>query len=379
MKAKRVFEDDPLGFLDRTLPMAKSSVWLPNRQLCLTEASASRSVLANAENLYEDHSDFFHTRRGPFGPRDRQVRIRRAALTLITRHQSAREGDLPDLIDSELAPASLWPDAGNWLAYRFFAPVLIAPHRPKTLHRTVERIVRSSVLAGARDRGLRLGRLFYRLRTQWNLLSAIEQARQESPTEPQDVLAALVHAAPEAPDDDLAEIFLSFLFAAAGSVGFVLGWSVYLVGTHPEADHRPSWVVREALRLWPVAWFLARQPAVPHRVAGIDVTPEHSVVVCPYATHRSPRHWEEPEIFRPERWAGEVTPQAFIPFGAGPHRCIAASLSMQWTEVVLAHLLEHYDLKLKSHQTRPQVGPALAPPRFALTLDPRRQQQPERR
>ncbi|MCB1034553.1 MAG: cytochrome P450 [Acidobacteria bacterium] len=379
MKDAHAFQDDPLGFLDRALPLAGDSVWLPHRQLCLTEASASRSVLANDDGLYDDHSDFFHTRRGPFGPRRLQVRIRRATLALLTRHHSAQEKSLPALVEDALAPLSDWPDAGNWLAYRFFSPVLVAPRRPRSLHRTVERIVRSSVLAGARERGSSLGRLLYRLRTQWSLLSAIEDARREGSEAPGDVLQALVQAAPEAADDDLAEVFLSFLFAAAGSVGFVLGWSVYLAASHPDAENRPAWVVREALRLWPVAWFLARRPATLHRVAGEEVGPEDSVVVCPYAAHRSPRHWDQPERYRPERWAGPITPPAFIPFGAGPHRCIAASLSMRWTEEVLRLLLERYALKLVSSQTRPQVGPALAPPRFSLELEPLPPRPPERR
>ena len=99
MKDAHAFQDDPLGFLDRALPLAGDSVWLPHRQLCLTEASASRSVLANDDGLYDDHSDFFHTRRGPFGPRRLQVRIRRATLALLTRHHSAQEKSLPALVE----------------------------------------------------------------------------------------------------------------------------------------------------------------------------------------------------------------------------------------------------------------------------------------
>ena len=90
--------------------------------------------------------------------------------------------------------------------------------------------------------------------------------------------------------------------------------------------------VLEALRLWPVAWFLARRPARPHAIAGVTVTPEDDVIVCPYAVHRNPRHWEDPHAYRPERWAADRDPRAFIPFGWGPHRCIAGTLSMQGLE-----------------------------------------------
>jgi cytochrome P450 len=127
--------------------------------------------------------------------------------------------------------------------------------------------------------------------------------------------------------------------------------------------------VREALRLWPVAWMLGRRPAQAHEVAGVTVTPRNLVIVCPYLVHRHPRYWNDPRSFRPERWAAFQDHQAFMPFGSGPHTCAAAALSIQLVADVL-RLLEGYRLTLIASDDRPCVGPALAPPRFNLGLLP---------
>src|SRR6185295_15718380 len=96
------------------------------RQLCLSEAEVSRAVLTNAEGLYEDHSDFFHTRRGNFGPRSLQVAMGRKARALLRAYLRAHANELTERI-AALAPVSDWPDAGNRLIYRHLAPALIAP------------------------------------------------------------------------------------------------------------------------------------------------------------------------------------------------------------------------------------------------------------
>lgn len=364
------FSREPLQFLDEAFPAAGDSLWLPGRQLLLSDAAASRAVLTNEEGLYEDHSDFFHTRRGNFGPRDLQVEMGRSSRALLRAFLRDHAGELPEAVERALVPSSEWPDAGNRLVYRHLAPALVAPDSPPRLLRTLDEIVERAVLAGARDRYSRLTRAVFRFRVHRELVRAVEERRKRS-GEPADVLECIVRAAgPGVPAVELAEVFLSFLFAAAGSVGFVLGWSLYLLGTHPGTRAQPDQVVREALRLWPVAWLLARRPARPHEVAGAAVTPRDDVIVCPYAVHRNPKHWDDPHSFRPERWAADHDPQAFIPFGWGPHRCIAGTLSMELVEDILRIVLDGYRMTFTPRGDRPCIAAALAPPRFALGLVP---------
>lgn len=365
------FHHDPLRFLDQVFPAAGESSWLPGRQLLVAEAAASREVLTNGQGLYEEHSDFFQTRRGLFGPRSIQVEISRSSRAVLRAHVRARAQELPETVRRELVPVSEWPDAGNWLIYHHLAPALIAPDRPARLRQTLEEVVARAVLAGARQRSSRWKRALFRYRVQRELSREIEERRARGIAERADVLDIVISAAgPEVPARQLVEVFLSFLFAGAGSAGFVLGWSLYLLGKHPQADAEPAWVVREALRLWPVAWLLARRPARPHEVAGVAVTPRDEVIVCPYAVHRNPKHWNDPHAFRPERWAEAHDAQAFLPFGWGPHRCIAGTLTMDLVEDILRILRDGYRWTFTFREDQPCVGAALAPPRFTLGLRP---------
>lgn len=363
------FRRDPLAYVDRVFPAAGDACWLGDGELLLAEPGAARWVLANPEGHYRDHSDFFHTRDGVFGPRSAQVAIGRAIRGLLRVHVSERRDALADAV-ARLPAATLWPDTGNWLVYRHLADALVAPDSPEELRRLVDEIVRRGVLAGAKERSARWRRALFRWRVDRRLGREMAARRRRGADPPADLVDAVASGAPaEAPPRILGEVYLSCVFAIAGSVGFTLGWCLYLLGRHPEADDaEPGWVVREALRLWPIAWMLGRQAARPHDLAGHRVAPADSVIVCPYLVHRHPRHWPEPERFLPERWAGGQRPEAFIPFGWGPHTCTAASLTLELVADVLRIVLDRHRPVVTVENPRPHVGPALAPPRFTLRL-----------
>lgn len=364
---------DLLHYLDRALPEAGPVVRFPGGQVCPTEASVARAVLANESGLYREHSDFFFSPRGTFGPREAQVEIGRGARAVLRRHTQDRAAELTERVERELLPESEWPDAGNWLFFRHLAPALVDPVRTPCLPPLLAEVVERAVLAGARAHQGRFRRWRFRRRVMKELVRAIEERRgrgeKGAADPPDDVLDVVVGAACEQEAVALAEVFLSFLFATAGSVGFLLGWSVYLLGTrhdHPgEPPPAPANVVREALRLWPIAWLLARRPARQHELAGTPVGPKDEVAICPYAVHRNPEHWPEPDTFRPERWDGPHDPQAFLPFGWGPHRCVAGTLSMLMVEDALAALMAH-PFAVVPRTEHPTVEAAVAPPGFLV-------------
>jgi cytochrome P450 len=187
-----------------------------------------------------------------------------------------------------------------------------------------------------------------------------------------DVLGAIVRAAPaDADPGQLAEVFLSCLFAVTGAAGFVVAWSVYMLVTHPqELGVPPSRIVREALRLWPVAWLFGRRPTAPLELGGIAVTPRHEVVVCSYLAQRHPAYWAEPDEFSPQRWAGTDDNTGYLPFGWGPHSCTGAAIVLQFAELVIGALTSGYRLRITQHQARAQLAAMLAPPPFTMHLTP---------
>jgi cytochrome P450 len=230
-------------------------------------------------------------------------------------------------------------------------------------------VVERAVLAGARDRHSRLARAAFRAKVMRVLSAEIAVRRAlAAGGEPGDLLDVV--AGCDAADRDLAEVYLSCLFALVGSVGFLLGWSVYLLGTAGPAPAAaaPAWVVREALRLWPVAWLFARRPERALDLGGSVVERADEVVVCGYLVHRDPDHWSDPHEFRPQRWATASGREAFVPFGWGPHSCVAAGFSLLLVETIVEIIVTAYRIEVAVPDPRPQVAAALAPPRFGLTL-----------
>jgi Cytochrome P450 len=348
------FGRDPLAYLDGLAPTVGETAWLPGRQLCVAEPRAARGVLANSERLYREHSDFFQTTRGTLGPRVAQVEIARTARRLLRAQlETERRGSWARHPSFDGLFEDGWPNAGNWLIHQLLGAALVRPDRSPEVAALVQEIVERAVLAGARERQSQVRRFFFRRRVRRTLVAAIERRRSEPAGEAVDVLDAVAWGAP--PDQPV-----------VGSAGFVLGWAIYLLGTHPNTRAEPSWVVHEALRLWPVAWLFARRPACDHSVAGVRVTPRDEVIVCPYLTHRLPRYWSEPTRFLPERWAEPREHQAYLPFGWGPHSCAGAGLTVELVGEILRFLGEGPAWALTVHDPQPFVGPALAPPRFSL-------------
>ncbi|WP_405995187.1 cytochrome P450 [Streptomyces sp. NBC_00986] len=343
--------------------------------VCVADPESARAVLGNRDAVVAEASDFYKTRHGDFGPRAAQIRIGRAARALIRRHLDARRAELPGLVAELLAPSAVWPDAGNLLVLRHMRDVLLHRDAPPQLHASVGQIVHRAVLAGARHRHSPPSRLLFRRRALNFLHTEIrDRQRQFHPArDARDLLDVVVdESEPGADPKDLAEVYLSFLFATVGSVGFALGWSVHLLGTHPDCQAaEPSWTVREALRLWPVAWLFARTPSHAQTLGGTEVTPRDLLAVCTYLVHRHPGYWERPDEFVPERWAGAVPDAAYLPFGYGPHTCAGATVTMRLLEDLVELITRDRQLAVTPDGTGPQVGPALAPPRFTAVLSAR--------
>lgn len=370
------FARDPLGFLDGHHPDRGAMLQTGPGEYLLGDPLDARGVLRNEAGDYDEHSDFFHTRYGLFEPQQARLEIRRETRALLRAHLQARPpGDVQAFVTAQLPAASDWPDAGNRLVYRYLSPILLATDSPASLRGLLDRIVERAVLAGAKARQPRWRRMLLQFDTTLRLSSAIEARQAQADAPPRDLLDVVARAgarwiAPGQRLDELTEVYLSLLFAVAGSVGFVLAWALYLSATHPEREAPPEWRVQEALRLWPVAWQLGRHPATAHRVSGVEVGPADEVVVCPYLVHRHPAYWDRPTAFEPGRWAAPEAWRnpAFIPFGHGPHRCVAADLATGLVGEMLGAILGPHAISVEIRDPQPTVAAAMAPPPFRLAM-----------
>jgi cytochrome P450 len=64
--------------------------------------------------------------------------------------------------------------------------------------------------------------------------------------------------------------------------------------------------------------------------------------------HRDSRFYDDPETFRPARWATDLRERlpdfAYAPFGGGPRRCIGRQFALLEATLALATIGREYDL-----------------------------------
>lgn len=103
--------------------------------------------------------------------------------------------------------------------------------------------------------------------------------------------------------------------------------------------------VREVLRLYPPSPHVMRDALCDVEVEGVRF-PEGATVWMPqWALHRDPRYWEAPRTFRPERWTeGSATGDdpSYLPYGAGPRRCLGQYLADAEMKLVFAEMVRRF-------------------------------------
>jgi cytochrome P450 len=64
-------------------------------------------------------------------------------------------------------------------------------------------------------------------------------------------------------------------------------------------------LVTETLRLYPPAWLLSRRAIDEVTLGGQVLPPGASILFSPYAVHRDPSIFPDPDLFDPDRWRPE--------------------------------------------------------------------------
>jgi cytochrome P450 len=115
--------------------------------------------------------------------------------------------------------------------------------------------------------------------------------------------------------------------------------------------------IKEVLRLYPPAPAYARDAAVDQTMDGVHIRAGTHMVMFPYATHRHPDFWEEPERFDPDRWLPEREagrhPFAYHPFAAGHRICLGNNFAMLEAHILAALLVRRFRARLVAgHEPR---------------------------
>ena len=207
--------------------------------------------------------------------------------------------------------------------------------------------------------------------------------RRRSPEDRGDLLSILLQAqdaddGSRMTDRQVRDEVMTLFLAGHETTAVALSWTWYLLAQYPEVDARladelratlggrspavadlpalryTEMIVMESMRLYPPAYGIGREAARPTEVAGHPV-PAGGVVIMPtWVVHRDARWFDEPEAFRPERWAHDALrplPRfAYFPFGAGPRQCIGNTFATMEATLILAVLAQCFRLALMPAQ-----------------------------
>ena len=174
-------------------------------------------------------------------------------------------------------------------------------------------------------------------------------------------------------DEEVRDEAVTMLLAGHDSTAATLGWALAMLALNPqeqaharaEVDQvlagrdataadlrvlpRIRAIVDETLRLNPTVYSTVRDPIEPVELPGGHVLPPGTDIVIPIGgIHRDERLWDKPLEFHPERFLGESPRDrhrmAYMPFGTGPRICIGSNFALQELVLVLATVLQRYEV-----------------------------------
>jgi cytochrome P450 len=91
-----------------------------------------------------------------------------------------------------------------------------------------------------------------------------------------------------------------------------------------------------------------------------------TVLISQWVMHRDARYFDDPDLFRPERWldglAERLPAGAYLPFGDGPRRCIGQGFALLEASLVIATIAQRFRLRVvPGHPVIPEPLVTLRP------------------
>ncbi|VXB16738.1 Cytochrome P450 [Flavobacterium sp. 9AF] len=105
-------------------------------------------------------------------------------------------------------------------------------------------------------------------------------------------------------------------------------------------------VIEESMRLYPPAYFIDRVNNEKDCFKDFDLPKKSNLLFSVYEIHRHPDFWEDPELFKPERFLDENVKfsKNYFPFGAGQRMCIGNNFAMYEMILTIINMVERYEI-----------------------------------
>jgi len=212
------------------------------------------------------------------------------------------------------------------------------------------------------------------------LLSAVFERRAAAPKEKRELFDVLLSlklpdGSPRFSIDHVTGMFISMMFAGHHTTSGTAAWTLIELLRHPEfgarvvteldslyADGRDvsyqalreipelEGAIKEALRLHPPLILLMRKVVYDFHYKGWTVPAGKLVAVSPSLSNRMPECFPDPDRYDADRYKEgreeDAKLFAWIPFGAGRHRCVGAAFAMMQLKAIFSTLLREYAFEL---------------------------------
>ena len=105
-------------------------------------------------------------------------------------------------------------------------------------------------------------------------------------------------------------------------------------------------VFRESMRLYPPIHTLPRETTRDVELGGYRIPAGSEALLSVVNVHRDARFFERPDRFDPDRWdRDDRHDYAYVPFGAGPRRCVGRTFATMEAKAVMAAVIKRYRLE----------------------------------
>jgi cytochrome P450 len=161
-------------------------------------------------------------------------------------------------------------------------------------------------------------------------------------------------------DTQVRDEAMTLFLAGHETTAQALSWCWYMLGKNADcaaklrAQGMPYalLVVKEAMRLYPPAYAIARSALRETAIGGFPIRYDELVLIAPWLLHRDPRFFHDPMRFDPDRFRNESQfPRfAYMPFGGGKRICIGNQFALMEAQIVLSTIAAAFDFELLSRQ-----------------------------
>lgn len=133
-------------------------------------------------------------------------------------------------------------------------------------------------------------------------------------------------------------------------------------------------VLNETLRLHAPP-LLMRRATTPIDIGGVTIPPGTELAYSPHALNRDPELYPEPLRFDPDRWLPErsahLPRDAFLPFGAGGHKCLGEAFAWTQLNITLATLVRRWRFRIApGHRVKEVPAGIVRPNALPMTVTP---------